>query len=95
MEGNEEQTVESRVSEDEKRDIKTLTEYIEELKKRHEWREDLRKQNSDLSNRLEEGQLRKLDSSLKKVTLGLIYYLFTVTVFPLPGYFALIVNKCF
>ena len=67
MVGNEVEKYDSEVSEDQKRDINILTEYIEDLKKRQEWREDLRIRNSDQSNRLEEGQLRKLDSSLKKV----------------------------
>ena len=67
MVGNEVEKNDSEVSEDQKRDINNLTDYIEDLKKRQEWREDLRIRNSDQSNRLEEGQLRKLDSSLKKV----------------------------
>ena len=69
MVGNEVEKNDSEVSEDQKRDINNLTDYIEDLKKRQEWREDLRIRNSDQSNRLEEGQLRKLDSSLKKVFL--------------------------
>ena len=67
MVGNEVEKNDSEVSEDQKRDINNLTDYIEDLKKRQEWREDLRIRNSDQSNRLEEEQLRKLDSSLKKV----------------------------
>lgn len=67
MEGNEENLVKTDKSEDEIRDINLLTEYIEDLKKRQQWREELRKQNSSQANRLDEGQLRKLDSSLKKV----------------------------
>lgn len=67
MEGNEVNSEITEMSEEEKRDIISLKEYIEDLKKRQQWREELRKQNSDQSNRLEEGQLRKLDSSLKKV----------------------------
>ena len=67
MEGNEENLVKTDKSEDEIRDINLLTEYIEDLKKRQQWREELRKQNSSQENRLDEGQLRKLDSSLKKV----------------------------
>ena len=67
MVGNEVEKNDSEVSEEQKRDINILTDYIEDLKKRQEWREDLRIRNSDQSNRLEEGQLRKLDSSLKKV----------------------------
>ena len=67
MEGNEENLVKTEKSEDEIRDINLLTEYIEDLKKRQQWREELRKQNFSQANRLDEGQLRKLDSSLKKV----------------------------
>ena len=68
MEGNETNSETTEISEEEKRDVISLKEYIEDLKKRQQWREELRKQNADQSNRLEEGQLRKLDSSLKKVT---------------------------
>ena len=67
MVGNEAEKNDAEVSEEQKRDINILTDYIEDLKKRQEWREDLRIRNSNQSNRLEEGQLRKLDSSLKKV----------------------------
>ena len=42
MVGNEVEKYDSEVSEDQKRDINILTEYIEDLKKRQEWREDLR-----------------------------------------------------
>ena len=67
METSEKNSNMDEISVEEKKDILSLKEYIEELKKRQQWREQLRKQNSDFTNRLEESELRKLDSSLKKV----------------------------
>ena len=67
MEGTENQSMMEDISEEEKRDILSLKEYIDELNKRQQWREHLRKQNIDLTSRLDESELRKLDSSLKKV----------------------------
>ena len=67
MDGGEKLSDIDDISVEEKKDIISLKEYIDELTKRQQSREQLRKQNSDFTNRLEESQLRKLDSSLKKV----------------------------
>ena len=55
-------------AESEQRDLLSLKEYIDELDKRQQWKAHMRLQNSDLTKRLDENGLRKLDSSLKKVT---------------------------
>ena len=55
-------------AESEQRDLLSLKEYIDELDKRQKWKAHMRLQNSDLTKRLDESDLRKLDSSLKKVT---------------------------
>ena len=55
------------ISEEEKKNIISLQEYIDDLNKRQKWRQQLRKANSDHTNRLDESELRKFDSSLKKV----------------------------
>lgn len=68
MDGGEKPCENDDISVEEKKDIISLKEYIDELTKRQQWREQLRKQNSDITNRLEESELRKLDSSLKKNT---------------------------
>ena len=68
MEENENQSTQRDVSEEEKKEIHLLTEYIDELSKRQKWKANLRQQNSDLTKRLDESELRKLDSSLKKVS---------------------------
>ena len=67
MEENENQSISGDTSEEEKKEILLLKEYIDEMSKRQKWRANLRQQNSDLTNRLDESELRKLDSSLKKV----------------------------
>ena len=73
MDGGEKPCENDDISVEEKKDIISLKEYIDELTKRQQWRDQLRKQNSDFTNRLEESELRKLDSSLKKVCLILHY----------------------
>ena len=63
-------------SEEEKKNIVSLQEYIDDLNKRQKWRQQLRKANTDHTNRLDESELRKFDSSLKKVnfcTLNMRY----------------------
>ena len=72
----------NEISEEEKKNIVSLQEYIDDLNKRQKWRQQLRKANTDHTNRLDESELRKFDSSLKKVnfcTLNMrytkIYYL--------------------
>ena len=64
------------ISEEEKKNIISLQEYIDDLNKRQKWRQQLRKANTDHTNRLDESELRKFDSSLKKVnfcTLNMRY----------------------
>ena len=72
MDGAEKLSDMEDISLEEKKDIISLKEYIDELTKRQQWRDQLRKQNSDFTNRLEESELRKLDSSLKKVRYVII-----------------------
>ena len=69
MEGDTQRNMDD-ISEEEKKEVIALKDYIDELSKRQQWREHLRKQNSDLGKRLDESELRRLDSSLKKV----LYY---------------------
>ena len=57
----------NEISEEEKKNIISLQEYIDDLNKRQKWRQQLRKANTDHTNRLDESELRKFDSSLKKV----------------------------
>ena len=57
------------ISEEEKKNIFSLQEYIDDLNKRQKWRQQLRKANTDQTNRLDESELRKFDSSLKKVNI--------------------------
>ena len=72
MEGDNQRNMDD-ISEEEKKEVIALKDYIDELSKRQQWREHLRKQNSDLGKRLDESELRRLDSSLKKVLqLGII-----------------------
>ena len=72
MEGDTQRNMDD-ISEEEKKEVIALKDYIDELSKRQQWREHLRKQNSDLGKRLDESELRRLDSSLKKVLqLGII-----------------------
>ena len=66
MEGDTQRNMDD-ISEEEKKEVIALKDYIDELSKRQQWREHLRKQNSDLGKRLDESELRRLDSSLKKV----------------------------
>ena len=61
------------MTEEEKRDLLCINEYLEESNKRQQWKEQLRQKNSDLTHRLDENDLRKLDSSLKKVSCGLYF----------------------
>ena len=66
----------NEISEEEKKNIVSLQEYIDDLNKRQKWRQQLRKANTDTTNRLDESELRKFDSSLKKVnfcTLNMRY----------------------
>ena len=66
----------NEISEEEKKNIVSLQEYIDDLNKRQKWRQQLRKANTDHTNRLDESELRKFDSSLKKVnfcTLNMRY----------------------
>uniref|UniRef100_A0A0K2VAN6 MIF4G domain-containing protein n=1 Tax=Lepeophtheirus salmonis TaxID=72036 RepID=A0A0K2VAN6_LEPSM len=56
---------ETKTKEDE---IAILNEYLDDWKKKKEWKEGLRAQNTDCKSRPEENDLRKLDSSLKKNT---------------------------
>ena len=66
----------NEISEEEKKNIVSLQEYIDDLNKRQKWRQQLRKANTDHTNRLDESELRKFDSSLKKVnfcTLNMPY----------------------
>ena len=72
MDGAEKLSDMEDISVEEKKDIISLKEYIDELTKRQQWKDQLRKQNSDFTNRLEESELRKLDSSLKKVRYVII-----------------------
>ena len=61
------------ISEEERKNIVSLQEYIDDLNKRQKWRQQLRKANTDQTNRLDESELRKFDSSLKKVNFSTLY----------------------
>ena len=65
------------ISEEEKKNIISLQEYIDDLNKRQKWRQQLRKANTDNTNRLDESELRKFDSSLKKVNFGTLNMRYT------------------
>ena len=67
------------ISEEEKKNIISLQEYIDDLNKRQKWRQQLRKANTDHTNRLDESELRKFDSSLKKVNFCTLNMRYTKT----------------